>query len=65
MLKIKIKKNDTVLVTAGNSKGIKGKVIKIFPKENRAMVVATAFTIVIGALWAMMFGVLGYTAVRG
>jgi len=38
MLKIKIKKNDTVIVTAGNSKGIKGKVIKIFPKENRAMV---------------------------
>ena len=27
-----------VLVTAGNSKGIKGKVIKIFPKEYRAMV---------------------------
>ena len=38
MLKIKIKKNDTVIVTTGNSKGIKGKVIKIFPKENRAMV---------------------------
>ena len=38
MIKIKIRKNDTVLVTAGNSKGIKGKVIKVFPKENRAMV---------------------------
>ena len=38
MAKIKIKKNDTVIVTTGNSKGIKGKVIKIFPKENRAMV---------------------------
>ena len=38
MAKIKLKKNDTVIVTTGNSKGIKGKVIKIFPKENRAMV---------------------------
>ena len=38
MVKIKIRKNDTVIVTTGNSKGIKGKVIKIFPKENRAMV---------------------------
>jgi len=38
MIKIKIRKNDNVLVTAGNSKGIKGKVIKVFPKENRAMV---------------------------
>ena len=38
MVKIKIKKNDTVIVTTGNSKGAKGKVIKIFPKENRAMV---------------------------
>lgn len=37
-MKIKIRKNDMVLVTAGNSKGIKGKVIKIFPKEYRAMV---------------------------
>ena len=38
MVKIKIKKNDTVIVTTGNSKGTKGKVIKIFPKKNRAMV---------------------------
>ena len=38
MAKIKIKKNDTVIVTTGNSKGTKGKVIKIFPNENRAMV---------------------------
>jgi hypothetical protein len=29
------------------------------------MVVATAFTFVIGSLWAMMFGVLGYAAVKG
>ena len=27
-----------VIATTGNSKGIKGKVIKIFPKSNRAMV---------------------------
>ena len=33
MAKIKIIKNDTVLVTAGNSKGQKGKVIKVYPKE--------------------------------
>ena len=38
MMKIKIKKNDIVIVTTGNSKGTKGKVIKIFPKENKAMV---------------------------
>ena len=38
MVKIKIKKNDTVIVNTGNSKGMKGKVIKVFPKENKAMV---------------------------
>ena len=38
MAKIKIKKNDNVIVNSGNSKGTKGKVIKIFPSENRAMV---------------------------
>lgn len=38
MMKIKIIKNDTVLVTTGNSKGVKGKVIKVFPKENKAVV---------------------------
>ena len=38
MTKIKIIKNDTVLVTAGNSKGQKGKVIKVYPKDNRAVV---------------------------
>ena len=38
MMKIKIIKNDTVLVTTGNSKGIKGKVVKVFPKENKAVV---------------------------
>jgi len=38
MAKIKILKNDIVLVITGNSKGTKGKVIKVFPKENKAMV---------------------------
>ena len=38
MMKIKIIKNDTVLVTTGNSKRVKGKVIKVFPKENKAVV---------------------------
>ena len=38
MANIKIKKNDTVIVTTGNSKGVKGKVIKVYPTENRAMV---------------------------
>lgn len=38
MEKIKIIKNDMVKVTTGNSKGVKGKVIKVFPKENKAMV---------------------------
>ena len=38
MAKIKIKKNDTVIVRTGNSKGVKGKVIKVFPKENKAVV---------------------------
>tara|TARA_B100001250_G_scaffold155400_1_gene133555 strand:+ start:3943 stop:4266 length:324 start_codon:yes stop_codon:yes gene_type:complete len=38
MSKIKIIKNDMVIVTTGNSKGVKGKVIKVFSKENSAMV---------------------------
>ena len=38
MAKIKIIKNDTVIVTTGNSKGVRGKVIKVFPAENKAMV---------------------------
>tara|TARA_Y100001954_G_C15720135_1_gene557780 strand:+ start:397 stop:717 length:321 start_codon:yes stop_codon:yes gene_type:complete len=37
-MKLKIKKNDIVLVTTGNSKGKQGKVVKIFPKENKAIV---------------------------
>jgi len=38
MGKLKIKKNDTVFVLTGNSKGAKGKVIKVLPNENRAIV---------------------------
>lgn len=38
MIKVKIIKNDIVIVTSGNSKGVKGKVIKVFPKENKAVV---------------------------
>ena len=38
MAKIKIKKNDTVIVTTGNSKGVKVKVFKVYPSKNRAMV---------------------------
>ena len=38
MVKIKIIKNDTVIITTGNSKGVKGKVIKVFTKEKKAMV---------------------------
>lgn len=35
---MKIKKNDTVKVIAGNSKGKTGKVLKVFPSENRVII---------------------------
>ncbi len=35
---MKIRKNDSVVVVAGNSKGKTGKVLKVFPKENRVIV---------------------------
>jgi large subunit ribosomal protein L24 len=35
---LRIKKNDTVLVISGKSKGRKGKVLKVFPKTQRAIV---------------------------
>ena len=38
MGKLKIKKSDMVVVLTGNSKGTKGKVIKVFPNENGAIV---------------------------
>ena len=34
----KIKKGDRVIVTTGRDKGKKGEVMKVFPKENRALV---------------------------
>ncbi|WP_417885972.1 50S ribosomal protein L24 [Zunongwangia sp.] len=38
MAKLKIKSGDTVLVIAGDHKGQQGKVQKIFPEKNKAIV---------------------------
>lgn len=38
MPKVHIKKGDTVLVIAGRDRGAKGKVLRVFPGENRAIV---------------------------
>jgi len=38
MPKVKIKKGDRVVVLAGKDKGKKGEVLKVLPKENRAIV---------------------------
>ncbi|MGD8305514.1 MAG: 50S ribosomal protein L24 [Ignavibacteria bacterium] len=35
---MKIKKNDKVVVIAGNDKGKTGKVLKVFPKTNRVII---------------------------
>ncbi|MGE5682726.1 MAG: 50S ribosomal protein L24 [Bacillota bacterium] len=35
---MKIHKNDNVIVVAGNSRGKTGKVLKVFPKEQRVIV---------------------------
>jgi len=35
---MKLKKNDTIVVIAGNYKGKTGKILKVFPKENRIIV---------------------------
>ncbi|NQT24159.1 50S ribosomal protein L24 [candidate division KSB1 bacterium] len=40
---MKIVKNDNVLVISGNSKGTKGKVLKVFPKQNRVIVEGVNF----------------------
>jgi large subunit ribosomal protein L24 len=37
-VKQKIKKGDRVIVTCGRSKGVRGEVLKVMPKENRALV---------------------------
>ena len=38
MANLHIKKGDTVVVLSGNSKGVKGKVIAVSPKENKVLV---------------------------
>ncbi|MGB9812674.1 MAG: 50S ribosomal protein L24 [Thermovenabulum sp.] len=38
MGKVHIKKGDTVVVISGKDKGKKGKVLRVFPKESRAIV---------------------------
>lgn len=35
---MKIRKNDNVMVIAGNDTGKTGKVLKVFPKENRVII---------------------------
>jgi large subunit ribosomal protein L24 len=35
---MKIKKSDSVVVISGNSKGKTGKVLKVFPSENRVII---------------------------
>jgi len=40
---MKVVKNDTVMVVTGNSKGKKGKVLKVFPKEERVIIEGVNF----------------------
>lgn len=40
---MKVVKNDNVLVISGNYKGKKGKVLKVYPKENRVIVEGVNF----------------------
>ena len=42
MAKMKIKKNDTVFVIAGDDKGKSGKVLKVDPKKSRVIVEGVA-----------------------
>ncbi|MDX1428407.1 MAG: 50S ribosomal protein L24 [Salegentibacter mishustinae] len=35
---MKIRKNDTVMIIAGNDRGKSGKVLKVFPKTNRIII---------------------------
>ena len=37
-MKLHVKKGDTVKVLAGNDKGSTGKVLVVYPKDNRAIV---------------------------
>jgi large subunit ribosomal protein L24 len=40
---MKVVKNDNVVIVTGNYKGKKGKVLKVFPKENRVIVEGVNF----------------------
>ena len=35
---MKLKKGDTILITAGKDRGKKGKILQVFPKESRILV---------------------------
>lgn len=37
-IKLHVKKNDTVVVIAGNDKGKTGKVLRVYPHKNRVIV---------------------------
>ena len=37
-MKFKLKKGDNVIVTAGKSRGKQGKVVKVFPSDNKVVV---------------------------
>lgn len=37
-VKLHVRKNDTVVVIAGNDKGKTGKVLRVFPQKNRVIV---------------------------
>ena len=40
---MKVRKNDTVMVTSGDEKGTKGKVLKVFPENERIIVEGVNF----------------------
>ena len=40
---MRVRKNDQVIVLAGNYKGKRGKVLKVFPEENRVIVEGVNF----------------------
>lgn len=35
---MKIRKNDNVMVISGNDRGKTGKILKVFPKDNRVII---------------------------
>lgn len=38
MIKVKLKKNDEVIVTGGRDRGVKGRVLRVFPAQGTAIV---------------------------